>query len=129
MHGKFISYDFGISLRRDAREWPLMSGGHVVLFALASSEQSIGNARVLTSRSCLKHGEIATSIASAGSGDPSCPGIMGSLCASPAPLLAKFGELDTPEAVKANVSAIRQSWIRRGRRDYTVKVYPKGSTT
>jgi hypothetical protein len=30
-----------------------------------------------------------------------------------ATLLAILGELDTPEAVKANVRAIRQSWIRR----------------
>jgi len=46
-------------------------------------------------------------------------------CASKAPLLAIFGELDTPEAVKANVRAIRQILDQAGRRDYTVKVYPK----
>ena len=49
------------------------------------------------------------------------------LRASPAPLLAIFGELDTPEGVKANVRAIRQILDQAGRRDYTVKVYPNGS--
>ena len=49
------------------------------------------------------------------------------LRASKAPLLAIFGELDTPEGVKANVSAIRQILDQAGRRDYTVKVYPNGS--
>lgn len=49
------------------------------------------------------------------------------LRASTAPLLAIFGELDTPEGVKANVSAIRQIMDHAGRRDYTVKVYPNGS--
>ena len=49
------------------------------------------------------------------------------LRASKAPLLAIFGELDTPEGVKANVSAIRQIMDQAGRRDYTVKVYPNGS--
>jgi pimeloyl-ACP methyl ester carboxylesterase len=49
------------------------------------------------------------------------------LRASKAPLLAIFGELDTPEAVKANVRAIRQILDQAGRRDYTVKVYPNGS--
>ena len=44
-----------------------------------------------------------------------------------APLLAVIGELDTPEAVKANVRAIRQILDQAGRRDYTVKVYPNGS--
>ena len=42
------------------------------------------------------------------------------------PLLAVFGELDTPEGVKANVRAIRQILDQAGRRDYTVKVYPNG---
>ncbi|HXQ73724.1 MAG TPA: alpha/beta hydrolase, partial [Pyrinomonadaceae bacterium] len=46
---------------------------------------------------------------------------------SKAPLLAIFGELDTPEAVKANVSAIKQVMDQAGRRDYIVKVYPNGS--
>ena len=41
-----------------------------------------------------------------------------------APLLAVFGELDTPEGVKANVRAIRQIMDEAGRRDYTVRVYP-----
>jgi pimeloyl-ACP methyl ester carboxylesterase len=49
------------------------------------------------------------------------------LRASKAPLLAIFGELDTPEGLKANVSAIRQIMDQAGRRDYTVKVYPNGS--
>jgi pimeloyl-ACP methyl ester carboxylesterase len=49
------------------------------------------------------------------------------LRASKAPLLAIFGELDTPEAVKANVRAIRKILDQAGRRDYTVKVYPNGS--
>jgi uncharacterized protein len=49
------------------------------------------------------------------------------LRASKAPLLAIFGELDTPEGVKANVSAIRQIMDQAGRRDYIVKVYPNGS--
>jgi uncharacterized protein len=49
------------------------------------------------------------------------------LRASKAPLLAIFGELDTPEGVKANVNAIRQIMDQAGRRDYTVKVYPNGS--
>ena len=49
------------------------------------------------------------------------------LRSSKAPLLAIFGELDTPEGVKANVRAIRQILDQAGRRDYTVKVYPNGS--
>jgi len=49
------------------------------------------------------------------------------LRASKAPLLAIFGELDTPEGVKANVSAIKQILDQAERRDYTVKVYPNGS--
>jgi pimeloyl-ACP methyl ester carboxylesterase len=49
------------------------------------------------------------------------------LRASKAPLLAIFGELDTPEGVKANVSAIKQIMDQAGRRDYIVKVYPNGS--
>ena len=49
------------------------------------------------------------------------------LRASLAPLLAIFGELDTPEGVKANVSAIKQILDQAGRRDYTIKVYPNGS--
>ena len=49
------------------------------------------------------------------------------LRASPAPLLAIFGELDTPEGVKASVTAIRQIMDQAGRRDYVVKVYPNGS--
>jgi uncharacterized protein len=49
------------------------------------------------------------------------------LRASKAPLLAIFGELDTPEGVKAQVSAIKQIMDQAGRRDYTVKVYPNGS--
>lgn len=49
------------------------------------------------------------------------------LRASKAPLLAIFGELDSPEGVKANVSAIKQILDQAGRRDYTVKVYPNGS--
>ena len=44
-----------------------------------------------------------------------------------APLLAIFGELDTPDGVKASVRAIRQILDQAGRRDYTVKVYPNGS--
>jgi pimeloyl-ACP methyl ester carboxylesterase len=44
-----------------------------------------------------------------------------------APLLAIFGELDTPEGVKANVSAIGQIMDQAGHRDYTIKVYPNGS--
>ena len=46
---------------------------------------------------------------------------------STAPLLAIFGELDTPEGVKANVRAIEQIMNQAGRRDYLVKVYPNGS--
>ena len=49
------------------------------------------------------------------------------LRASKAPLLAIFGELDTPEGVKANVRAIRQIMEQAGRGDYMVKVYPNGS--
>jgi pimeloyl-ACP methyl ester carboxylesterase len=49
------------------------------------------------------------------------------LRASRAPLLVIFGELDTPEGVKANVSAIRQILDQAGRKDYIVKVYPNGS--
>ena len=49
------------------------------------------------------------------------------LRASKAPLLAIFGELDTPEGVKAQVSAIRQIFDQVGRRDYVIKVYPNGS--
>src|SRR6185503_10057769 len=43
-----------------------------------------------------------------------------------APLLTIFGDLDTPEGVKANVSAIKQILNQSGRSDYTVKVYPNG---
>ncbi len=49
------------------------------------------------------------------------------LRASTAPLLAIFGELDSPEGVKAQVSAIKQIMDQAGRRDYTVRVYPNGS--
>ena len=49
------------------------------------------------------------------------------LRASKAPLLAIFGDLDTPEGVKAQVSAIKQIMDQAGRKDYTVKVYPNGS--
>lgn len=49
------------------------------------------------------------------------------LRASPAPLLAIFGELDSPEGVKAQVNAIKQIMDQAGRKDYTVKVYPNGS--
>jgi uncharacterized protein len=49
------------------------------------------------------------------------------LRASKAPLLAIFGELDTPEGVKANVRAIRQILDQAGRKDYIVKVYPNGA--
>jgi pimeloyl-ACP methyl ester carboxylesterase len=49
------------------------------------------------------------------------------LRSSKAPLLAIFGELDTPEGVKAQVRAIRQIMDQAGRRDYTIKVYPNGS--
>jgi len=49
------------------------------------------------------------------------------LRASKAALLAIFGELDTPEGVKAQVRAIKQILDQAGRRDYTVKVYPNGS--
>jgi pimeloyl-ACP methyl ester carboxylesterase len=49
------------------------------------------------------------------------------LRASKAPLLALFGELDTPEGVKANVSAIKQVLDQAGRKDYVVKIYPNGS--
>lgn len=49
------------------------------------------------------------------------------LRASPAPLLAIFGELDTPEGVKATVRAIRQIMDQAGRKDFIVKVYPNGS--
>ena len=49
------------------------------------------------------------------------------LRASPAPLLAIFGELDSPEGVKANVRAIKQILDQAGRKDYVVKVYPNGS--
>jgi hypothetical protein len=46
------------------------------------------------------------------------------LRASKALLLAIFGELDTPQGVKASVRAVRQILDQAGRRDYTVKVYP-----
>ncbi len=49
------------------------------------------------------------------------------LRASKAPLLAIFGELDSPEGVKATVRAIKQIMDEAGRKDYTVKVYPNGS--
>ena len=49
------------------------------------------------------------------------------LRASKAPLLAIFGELDSPEGVKAQVSAIRQIMDQAGRKDYLVKIYPNGS--
>jgi len=49
------------------------------------------------------------------------------LRASKAPLLAIFGELDTPKGVEAQVRAIRQILDQAGRRDYIVKVYPNGS--
>jgi pimeloyl-ACP methyl ester carboxylesterase len=41
-----------------------------------------------------------------------------------APLLAIFGELDTPKGVEAEVRAIKQIMDQAGRRDYTIKVYP-----
>ena len=44
-----------------------------------------------------------------------------------APLLAIFGELDTPEGVKAQVRAIKQIMDQAGRRDYLIKVYPNGA--
>jgi len=49
------------------------------------------------------------------------------LRASKAPLLAIFGELDTPEGVKANVNAIKQILDQAGRKDYILRVYPNGS--
>ena len=49
------------------------------------------------------------------------------LRASPAPLLAIFGELDSPKGVTAQVSAIKQILDQAGRRDYIVKIYPNGS--
>ncbi len=49
------------------------------------------------------------------------------LLASKAPLLVIFGELDTPEGVKANVRAIKQIMDQAGRKDYAIKVYPNGS--
>ena len=49
------------------------------------------------------------------------------LRASRAPLLAIFGELDSPKGVEAQVRAIRQILDQAGRRDYTIKVYPNGS--
>jgi len=49
------------------------------------------------------------------------------LRASRAPLLMIYGELDTPEGVKASVRAIKQIMDQAGRRDYIVKVYPNGS--
>ena len=49
------------------------------------------------------------------------------LRASKAPLLAIFGELDSPEGVKANVRAIKEIMDQAGRRDYLVKVFPNGS--
>ena len=49
------------------------------------------------------------------------------LRASTAPLLALFGELDTPAGVKKNVSTIKQLMDEAGRRDYIVRVYPNGS--
>ena len=49
------------------------------------------------------------------------------LRASKAPLLTIFGDVDTPEGVKAQVSAIRQILDQAGRKDYIVRVYPNGS--
>jgi pimeloyl-ACP methyl ester carboxylesterase len=43
------------------------------------------------------------------------------------PLLAIFGELDTPEGCEANVRASRQIMDEAGRRHYTVRVYPNRS--
>jgi uncharacterized protein len=42
------------------------------------------------------------------------------------PLLAIFGEEDTPEGVKANVRAIRQIMDEAGQKDYTVTVFSRG---
>ena len=42
------------------------------------------------------------------------------------PILAIFGELDSPNGVKANVAAIKKILQDAGHRDYTVKIYPKG---
>ena len=42
------------------------------------------------------------------------------------PLLAIFGEEDTPEGVKANAQSIRRIMDAAGQKDYTVKVYPRG---
>jgi pimeloyl-ACP methyl ester carboxylesterase len=52
---------------------------------------------------------------------------LSTLRASKAPLLAIFGELDTPEGVKANVRAIKRILDQAGRKDYIVRVYPNGS--
>jgi uncharacterized protein len=49
------------------------------------------------------------------------------LRASKSPLLAIFGELDSPEGVKAQVRSISQILDQAGRKDYTVKVYPNAS--
>jgi uncharacterized protein len=46
------------------------------------------------------------------------------LRASKAPLLAIFGELDSPEGVKAQVSAIKRIMDQAGHRDYVVRVLP-----
>ncbi|MGH9871282.1 MAG: alpha/beta hydrolase family protein [Pyrinomonadaceae bacterium] len=61
----------------------------------------------------------------------------GALRSLPCPLLVIFGELDTPEAVKANVRAIREIMSAAGKREITanrqpsrtgflIKVYPNG---
>jgi uncharacterized protein len=42
------------------------------------------------------------------------------------PLLAIFGELDTPNGVKRNVAALEKTLQAAGHRDYTVKIYPLG---
>lgn len=43
-----------------------------------------------------------------------------------APLLAIFGEFDSPEGVKANVAGLTKALSTGGRRNFTIKVFPNG---
>lgn len=51
---------------------------------------------------------------------------MPTLRALRAPLLAIFGELDSPEGVKANVAGITAAMQTGGHKDFTIRVFPNG---
>src|SRR5688572_11407372 len=74
-------------------------------------------------------GRSAMTIASGLAGDAFISTIPLQRYALPSSLLAIFGELDTPEGVKANVRAITQILDQTGRRDYTLEFIQTEATT